>query len=152
MASWSLTIGNGGENHVGMEFLGSKRGKGGGWSCQKLKEAKVMFELLGKHVELFDLNELLPPDLRSKVPPAHFMVVRGFLGEAAHKSLIDELESYEWDAKYFDVRRQKVLNKLARTNVCYGDAHQDPDYENKSLEFFAPMVKKIFARKPYSFI
>ena len=28
----------------------------------------------------------------------------------------------------------------------------DPNYESKPLEFFAPMVKKIFARKPYSFI
>lgn len=26
--SWSLTIGNGGENHVGMEFLGNKRDRG----------------------------------------------------------------------------------------------------------------------------
>ena len=129
--SWSLTIGNGGENHVGMDFLGNKREKGTGWSCQKLEKAKGLFELLGKHVELFDLNELLPPDLRSKAPPAHFMVVREFLGETTHKSLIDELESYKWDAKYFDTRRQKVLNKLARTNVCYGDTHQEPDYENK---------------------
>ena len=59
------------------------------------------------------------------------MVVRDFLDGDVHDSLVKELESYEWDAKYYDVRRQKVLNKLARTNVCYGDAHQDPDYENK---------------------
>ena len=39
-------------------------------------------------------------------------------------------------------------------NFCekWDQASFDPDYENKSLEFFAPMVKKIFARKPYSFI
>ena len=28
----------------------------------------------------------------------------------------------------------------------------DPDYDSKPLEFFVPMVKKIFARKPYSLI
>ena len=34
----------------------------------------------------------------------------------------------------------------------WDQASFDPDYESKPLEFFAPMVKKIFARKPYSLI
>ena len=39
-------------------------------------------------------------------------------------------------------------------NFCekLDQASFDPDYESKPLEFFAPMVKKIFARKPYSLI
>jgi predicted HD phosphohydrolase len=39
-------------------------------------------------------------------------------------------------------------------NFCekWDQASFDPDYESKPLEFFAPMVKKIFARKPYSLI
>ena len=28
----------------------------------------------------------------------------------------------------------------------------DPNYKSKSLKFFTPMVKRIFSRKPYSFI
>lgn len=38
---------------------------------------------------------------------------------------------FEWDTKYFDTRRQKVLNKLARHNVCFNDNYQAPDYANK---------------------
>ena len=34
----------------------------------------------------------------------------------------------------------------------WDQASFDPDYESKPLEFFAPMVKKIFAREPYSLI
>ena len=145
--SWSLTIGNGGENHVGMEFLGNRRTKGSGWSFNDLNSAKEMMELLGKHSEIHDLNELLPTELRTGVPPAHFMVVRNFLGGKTHEDLIHELESYEWDAKYYDTRRQKVLNKLARTNVCYGDTHQNPDYEHKRGTIIAwdesPLVFRI---------
>jgi predicted HD phosphohydrolase len=28
----------------------------------------------------------------------------------------------------------------------------DPDFKSKPLDFFAPMVKRVFARKPYSLI
>ena len=34
----------------------------------------------------------------------------------------------------------------------WDQASFDPDYESKTLEFFTPMLKKIFARKPYSII
>jgi hypothetical protein len=35
---------------------------------------------------------------------------------------------FKWDEKYFDTRRQKVLNKHARKNVCFSDNYQKPDY------------------------
>ena len=34
----------------------------------------------------------------------------------------------------------------------WDQASFDPEYKSKPLEFFAPMVKRIFSRKPYSFI
>ena len=37
---------------------------------------------------------------------------------------------FDWDRKYWDNRRQKVLNKRARFNVCYEES-VEPDYENK---------------------
>ncbi len=39
-------------------------------------------------------------------------------------------------------------------NFCekWDQASFDPNYKSKPLDFFAPMVKKIFARKPYSLI
>jgi hypothetical protein len=43
-------------------------------------------------------------------------------------NLHKELRMFEWDSKYFDTRRQKVLNKHARHNVCFNDNYQEPDY------------------------
>ena len=36
-------------------------------------------------------------------------------------SLHKELRMFEWDGKYFDTRRQKVLNKIARKNICFSE-------------------------------
>ena len=47
------------------------------------------------------------------------------------KKLFEEQFTFEWDTKYWDTRRSKVLNKHARHNVCYGKQSQNPDYENK---------------------
>lgn len=41
------------------------------------------------------------------------------------------MTSFGWDAHYFDTRRQKVLNKHARRNVCFGEQSQIADFENK---------------------
>ena len=58
--TWSLTIGNGGENHTGMEFLGNLRKKGQGWDIDRLLYAKDVLEnIFDKKVDLFNLNELI---------------------------------------------------------------------------------------------
>tara|TARA_B110000444_G_scaffold97683_1_gene92704 strand:+ start:195 stop:1061 length:867 start_codon:yes stop_codon:yes gene_type:complete len=131
--TWSLTIGNGGENHTGMEFLGNMRKKGQGWDIDRLLYAKEILEnIFDKHVDLFNLNELclegvtIPEGQKPK--DSYLMVVRGFLSDRVHQNMIKELGSYVWDRKYWDTRRQKVLNKLARANVCYGKEGRDANY------------------------
>jgi len=47
------------------------------------------------------------------------------------EKLFEEQFTFEWDKKYWDTRRSKVLNKNARWNVCYGKEGQEPDYEDK---------------------
>jgi hypothetical protein len=134
--TWSLTVGNGGENHTGMEFLGKLRKKGEGWDIDKLEHCKDLLEnIFDKKVELYNLNEeclegVTIPEA-SKPTDAYLMVVRDFLSETVHKNFVKEMKSYEWDRKYWDTRRQKVLNKLARANVCYGKECREPNYENK---------------------
>ena len=131
--TWSLTIGNGGENHTGMEFLGNLRKKGQGWDLDRLLYAKEVLEnIFDKQVDLYNLNKeclegVTIPEA-SKPKDAHLMVVRGFLTDRVHKNMIKELGSYEWDRKYWDTRRQKVLNKLARANVCYGKEGRAANY------------------------
>ena len=131
--TWSLTIGNGGENHAGMEFLGNMRKKGQGWDIDRLLYAKEILEnIFDKHVDLFNLNELclegvtIPEGQKPK--DSYLMVVRGFLSDRVHQNMIKELGSYVWDRKYWDTRRQKVLNKLARANVCYGKEGREANY------------------------
>ena len=45
------------------------------------------------------------------------------------KDLFDEHIDLKWDKKAF--MKGKVVNKIARWNLCYGDFTQKPDYENK---------------------
>ena len=132
--TWSLTIGNGGENHTGMEFLGNLRKKGQGWGLDRLLYAKDVLEnIFDKQVDLYNLNEACLEGVSipeaSKPKDAYLMVVRNFLSENVHKNMIKELGSYEWDRKYWDTRRQKVLNKLARANVCYGKEGRAANYK-----------------------
>ena len=131
--TWSLTIGNGGENHTGMEFLGNLRKKGQGWDLDRLLYAKDVLEnIFDKQVDLYNLNkeclEGVTIPKASKPKDAYLMVVRGFLTDRVHKNMIKELGSYKWDRKYWDTRRQKVLNKLARANVCYGEEGRAANY------------------------
>jgi hypothetical protein len=134
--TWSLTVGNGGENHTGMEFLGNLRKKGQGWKLKRLLRAKgILEDIFGLKVDLYNLNQLclagiqIPADKKPK--DAYLMVVRNFLKKKVYKAFIKEMQSYEWDRKYYDTRRKKVLNKLARANVCWGPKGRKPDYENK---------------------
>ena len=131
--TWSLTIGNGGENHTGMEFLGNMRKKGQGWDIDRLLYAKeIMENIFDKQVDLYNLNKeclegvTIPEGQKPK--DAYLMVVRGFLSDRVHQNMIKELGSYVWDRKYWDTRRQKVLNKLARANVCYGKEGREANY------------------------
>jgi len=132
--TWSLTVGNGGENHTGMEFLGKLRERGEGWDLNRLLYAKGILEnVFGKTVELHNLNEecldnvSIPEDKTPK--DAYLMVVRGFLTPEVHEKFKEEMKSYEWDRKYWDTRRGKVLNKLARANVCFGETGRAAAYE-----------------------
>ena len=133
--TFSLTIGNGGENHTGMEFIGNKRKKGQGWRYSKLMYAKQILEdIFNLTVEIVHLNTLLDgvkiPE-NKKPEDAWFMIVRNFLATGVHKKFKKELESFVWDSQYWCTRRKKVLNKLARKNVCWGEKGQKADFSNK---------------------
>ena len=45
--------------------------------------------------------------------------------------MYNDLINISWDRKYSDTRRQKVLNKRARANLCFGETEQVADFENK---------------------
>ena len=52
------------------------------------------------------------------------------IGENPKKMMAEQL-SFEWDKKYWDNRRGRVLNKHARYNVCFGEKSVDANFEQK---------------------
>ena len=54
----TLTFGEAGEIHVGMEMVGKKGGIGSGFNLEDLTLAKDKFTTLGFNCELIHLNEL----------------------------------------------------------------------------------------------
>ena len=65
--------------------------------------------------------------------------------KAGAKAMWKELNKFEWDKTYWDVRRQKWLNKHARFNVCFGEEAAELDKEKKSGTIIAydacPLLK-----------
>lgn len=131
--TYSYTV----ENHVGMEILGDHT-KGKGKTVEELIEcAKIIKERYPEaecYVKL--LNDYLPKDKYCEVM-AGVLVFKDGVNHILKKigktsiDLFNEHDVLEKDTKYFDTRRQKVLNKHARHNLCFKDEGQEPDYENK---------------------
>ena len=149
----SLTFGDAGENHIGMQTVGKRVKTGEGFTLQDLLQTKERFEKQGFVCELVHLNELYNDSMSGKcVIDAYLLVVREGVKYFLEKNtkgwhyapwddepepvvhldeLYKEMTSFKWDKKYYDVRRNKVLNKRARSNVCFGETKQHADYENK---------------------
>lgn len=132
--AFSITICESGENHTGMEILGEKAEQG--FSINELMEAKEKAERDGFECEYFDLKELGLSEEKERygrADEAGVLVIRDILGKfgATKKGLKDEMKSFDCDKQYFDTRRQKVLNKNARHNVCFAYKSQKADIANK---------------------
>ena len=121
----TLTFCDSGENHVGMKMLGKKVDEGEGYSLEDLERIRAFFEQNGVECELHNLK-------RDETDDAFVLIMReGAKMLANLDKLKTELTDFEWDRKYFDTRRNRVLNKHARANVCFSDESEEPDYENK---------------------
>ena len=117
-----------------------------------LKCKDILENIFEKTVELDNLNKeclkgVKIPEKCETPKPAYLMICRNFLTKEVHKNFKKEFGSYEWDRKYYDTRRQKVLNKLARANVCYGKEGRAADFENKKGTIIgfdqSPLVGKL---------
>ena len=128
-----LTCGEQSENHIGMQVMGSGLADKG-FTINELLQAKLKFEKLGCQCELIRLDLQLSDELRIDTVPASVLIIRkgiDCLIEQPSKNMLKEQNSFQWDTKYWDTRRGRVLNKRARHNVCFGNIAQEPDYENK---------------------
>ena len=113
------------ENHVGMSKNGIKSING--YSYNDLDN--ISQQLLDNYdIERYNLLYYLNQDDYNDLKP-ELLVVRNYLHD--NNQLFQQLKNLEWDRKYYDTRRQKVLNKRARANLCFSNYNQEPDYENK---------------------
>ena len=119
----TLTICECSENHVGMEKNGKKSKTG----FNKDIIDKLVNEYCDKEIERIDLTKYLKNSEYSEY--AELLIIRNAVEN--HKTIYNELINLEWDKKYYCTRRKKVLNKLARSNLCFDNYNQNPDYENK---------------------
>ena len=126
-----ITFGEQSLTHIGMKINGEKISNKG-YNIKDLQNFKTEFENIGCNCELISLNNFLTQYKSDTF--ANVLVIRNcvnqILGEESDKLLFQNLIDLEWDKKYWDTRRQKVLNKRARYNLCFGNKSQEPDYEN----------------------
>lgn len=123
----TITFGDQGENHVGMEKIGKMADEG--ISLKDLLKFKAFFDKhsksdLGK-TELLHLNKLLPSGI-PKQEDAYVLIVRGGLdlllslkSKYTSDDVFNELNSLETDKQA--LMRGKVVNKKARYNLCFAD-------------------------------
>lgn len=145
----ALTLGDAGENHIGMEMVGKLQEKGSGYTMKDLSKIKKWFEknniikngyntkLKCEIINMNKFNEI-----------AGVLILRNYITKKRQSNIFNEMNNFTWDSKYWDTRRKKVLNKHARTNVVFVDGiSQKPDYKNKK----GTIVNTKNLKKLYSF-
>lgn len=134
MDAITLTFGDCMENHVGMQKVGSMHKNG--YNLADLNRIREFFESKGVECDLVNLRDLLSDgDVGLNiVDDAFLLVVKNGLNAidpALAFNLYFEHAELQHDKKYYDNRRGKVLNKIARWNLCFDSIPQDADFESK---------------------
>ena len=134
MEVMTFTFGDMSENSVGMEQIGELGSIGSGFNREDLKEIMEKFEGVGGVCELIKLNDLIKDEEDGKESDeAYLLVLRKGINimmgdEEYDKKMFEEYRNLDWDKKC--LMRGRVVNKLARWNLCFSDYEQNSDYEN----------------------
>lgn len=126
MSALVLTFGEQSENHVGMEKNGNGLAQTG-YDYGDLKVIRDKFKEMGAKTKIYNLHK------GTDYPKAYVLHVKNAVNtlNVDSTTLFASLTNIDWDTQYYDVRRQKVLNKRARYNLCFSHEHVDADYKNK---------------------
>lgn len=127
--TFTITFGDIAENHVGMQKIGTLAQKG--FSIEIMEQAKSWFESKGIVCELVNLHNSLPDALRLPAMQAYVLVARNGLAslladDEGSDKFFEEQDRLEKD-KHF-LNKGRVCNKIARHNLCFAEASQEPDY------------------------
>jgi hypothetical protein len=128
-----ITAGEQSDNHAGMQINGNGLSNNG-FSIDDLRKIKYLLDEKNIENEMIILNNYLDDDNRKDSDEAAIIVIKNGvkkISDVEPNEFLSEQIKLEWDKKYWDTRRKKVLNKQARYYLCYGKETQKPDYENK---------------------
>jgi hypothetical protein len=129
----TITFGDAGENHVGMQEVGHKLDRG--FTYEELKEVQEIYSNSDEYVtELIDLESFLPEEHRSeRTRGASILIIRDILDsfELSHEDSFNILANLKWDSQFWSQKHGRVVNKNARHNFCVADFSQEADLENK---------------------
>jgi hypothetical protein len=122
---YTITFGDVAENHAKMQKIGTLHENG--YSIEKLQQIQNKLIGLGLVTEMVDLNV----GFQEGFDQAKVLVIRRgaqfILGEET-EGLIAENDALTMDKKAF--MKGKVVNKVARWNLCFADEDQEPNYED----------------------
>jgi hypothetical protein len=110
------------ENHVGMQKIGIKAENG--FECGELRSIAEKLKLANISCEIVDLkiDELVTEE-------ASVLVIRNGVSVILNKSAdVLQYEHSLLDVDKKALMRGRVVNKLARHNLCFDDTAQEPDY------------------------
>ena len=122
---YTITFGDVAENHAKMQKIGTLHENG--YSIEKMEQIQTKLNGYGLTTEMVDLNV----GFEEGFEPAKVLVIRRgaqfILGEET-EGLIAENDSLTMDKKAF--MKGRVVNKVARWNLCFADDDQEPNYED----------------------
>lgn len=125
---YTITFGDVAENHVRMQKIGKLAENG--YSVEQLQGIHAGLTELGFDCELVNLSDSwIGTDL---VPVACVLVIRKGVQKIFNikntQLIMDEHDKLDMDKHA--LMKGRVVNKLARWNLCFSDEDQDPSYED----------------------
>jgi hypothetical protein len=147
--TYTLTLGDQAENHVGMQKIGELAKEG--FELQDLKKAQAWFDKRGGKAVIHELHQG-----NTEQDPAYVLVVKHGLDvilASKHKTsahFFKEQAGLPKDDKALMYGR--VVNKHARHNLCFAEDAQEPDYQNGKGRIVAfkdvPLLKYVIDKIP----
>ena len=123
---YTITFGDVAENHAKMQKIGSLHESG--YSIAQLLYIQEKLNGYGLATEMVDLNA----GFNESFAEAKVLVIRRgaqyILGEETTAGLMAENDNLTMDKKA--LMKGKVVNKVARWNLCFADEDQEPNYED----------------------
>lgn len=123
---YTITYGDVAENHARMQKIGTLHKNG--YSIEMLEKIQEKLNGYGLTTELVDINASTDPSFEK----AKVLVIRRgvqfILEEETTSEIMKENDVLAMDKHAF--MRGRVVNKLARWNLCFADEDQEPDYAN----------------------